>query len=330
MLFATNRSPAESVITTLNRAISFDLNNTSANADMYFCERKSKGNYVEIGSQAFFKRLKEEEPLSKQLLFYIHGFNNTSEQEVFPNALKLQALMDQVGGKDFVKVVPLLWPTDDDNAFAIMKDYWDDQKAADKSGTAFGRMLGKFDGWRGAVEQQEAPCTRRINILAHSMGNRVLSNALSDWVNYDNHGEVPLLFRNIFMVAPDLENEALENGGAGQYIPYACRNAVVYYASDDLAMPASKVLNLKHRRASRRLGMTGPENLSKLPNNVYEVDCDDFNNSFDPPQGHTYFLDAPDKTVSPIIHHMVDAIKNGRVSPKDQRQELEKPEMKSK
>lgn len=45
-------------------------------------------------------------------------------------------------------VVPLIWPCDDDSVVAFIDDYWDDQRAADASGMAFARMLGKFDDWR--------------------------------------------------------------------------------------------------------------------------------------------------------------------------------------
>ena len=100
---------------------------------------------------------------------------------------------------------------------------------------------------------------------------------------------------------------------------------MVYYANDDLAMPASKVANLRNRTVSRRLGMTGPEDLSAVPKNVYEVDCDNFNNTFDKPVGHAYFLDGPKKKVSPVLKHMVQAIKKGRVIPNERPHELPKP-----
>lgn len=324
MLFATNRIPRQSSRTTLNRNISFDLQNINVAQSMYFCERKGKDYYVEIGNKSFFSRLKDLPKLT-QILLYIHGFNNTAEAEVFPRAQKLQELFDKVGGKGLVHVVPLIWPCDDDSVIAIVDDYWDDQRAADQSGAAFARMLGKFDAWRKQGAREGVLCTKRINLLAHSMGNRVLRNALTNWVEYDTRGQMPQLFRNVFMLAPDVVNHALEEGESGQYIPDSARNVVVYYANDDLAMPASKIANLKSGTVSRRLGMTGPEDLYAVPKNVYEVDCDNFNNTFDPPAGHSYFLTNPRDVISPVLKHMVKAIKTGRVTPNERHHELRRP-----
>jgi hypothetical protein len=80
-------------------------------------------------------------------------------------------------------------------------------------------------------------------------------------------------------------------------------------------MPASKLANIKHRSISKRLGMFGIENPDKVPRNVYEVDCDNFNNEFDWPSGHSYFLDKADGTLSPALRHMLVALDGGRVRP---------------
>ena len=347
MLFATNRTPKRSARTTINRKIAFDLQNTGAAQHMYFCERHGEEDYTEIGSKAFFERLRDL-PDRTQVLLYIHGFNSTPEDVIFPRARRLQELLDQQAGQDDadtapgparVHVVPLIWPCDDDHLAAILDDYWDDQRAADASGLAFARMLGKFDRWRtesakNARKQARETgrpasdfiCTRRINMLAHSMGNRVLRTALRTWTENDAQGQMPQLFRNVFMVAADVINHTLEAEEEGQYIPASGRNLVVYYANDDLAMPASKVANLKNRTVSRRLGMTGPEDLDRVPKNVYEVDCDDFNNTCDPPKGHSYFLECPGGAVSPVLGHMYQCLRTGRVPDEDDRsQRLRRP-----
>ena len=321
MLFVTNRTPKQSAKSKLNRKLTFDNNNTAVSQYLYFCQRNAQHDYTEIKNEGFFQRLKVLECSNTQILFYIHGFNNTMEQEIFPNALALQRLCN-AWQPNLVEVVPLIWPCDDDHALAFADDYWDDQDAADASGAAFARLLGKFDHWRRAQQQQEQPCMRRINVLAHSMGNRVLKNALYAWAQKHVAGNMPQLFRNIFMLAADVENEVLEKEQEGRYIVDAARNVVVYFANDDLAMPASKLANLKNKTMSRRLGMTGPEDLSKLSKKVHEVDCDEFNNKFDL-KGHSYFLsnaitDNNGQTrehVSPVIEHMCNAIASGRIKP---------------
>jgi esterase/lipase superfamily enzyme len=324
MLFVTNRTPRQSPRSRRNRRISFDLDNTAISQYLYFCERVGEGEYVEIMHDAFFRKLRDLPNPKAEILLYIHGFNNTPEESIFPTALRLQELLDAHGGQNAFHVVPLIWPCDDDSFVAIADDYWDDQKAADQSGTSFARMLGFFDDWRRteaerALREGRPPCMRRIDLLAHSMGNRVLRNALRDWVEELGGGAMPLMFRNIFMTSADVVNETLEADEEGRYIPQAARNVVVYYAADDLAMPASKVANLRSRTVSRRLGMTGPEDLDAVPRNVYAADCDNFNAKCDPPKGHTYFLEFPDGEPSPVLLHMVEALKTGRVTPDERR-----------
>ncbi|MCP3890200.1 MAG: alpha/beta hydrolase [Desulfobulbaceae bacterium] len=323
MLFITNRTPKQSAKSKRGRKISFDYQNTAAAQHLYFCERHDNDDYIEVKSEGFFQTLKDL-PDETQLLFYLHGFNNNMEPDIFKNTEKLQALMDIVY-PNLVYVVPLIWPCDDDSALALLDDYWDDQDAADASGPAFARLLGKFDKWRRDKKQQLIPCFKRINVLAHSMGNRVLKNALKEWAEKHSSGNMPQLFRNVFMVAADVENEVLERNEDGRHIVDSSRNIVVYYANDDLAMPASKLANIKNKTLSRRMGMTGPEDLSKLPKCVFEVDCDDFNNRFDL-KGHSYFLDDDSGVSSPIIKHMGDAISSGRVTPSKRSIALEEPQ----
>ncbi len=230
MLFVTNRTPKQSNRTRLKRKISFDLQETSAAQNMFFCERNDCEDYTEIGSKKFFARLKAL-PQKTQILFYIHGFNNTGEADIFPRAKKLQELINPHPDDDvepIVHVVPLIWPCDDDSIISFLGDYWDDQRAADCSGLAFARLLGKFDRWRKNKQQKKDPCYKRINVLAHSMGSRVLRNALKTWVERDANGHMPQIFRNIFMAAPDVVNHTLEPGEDGQYIPHSARNVVVY------------------------------------------------------------------------------------------------------
>lgn len=312
MLFITNRIPNQSAQSQPNRTISFNYQNTDISKWLYFCERKGKDDYIEITSSPFFAQLKSL-PNHTQILFYIHGFNNNMEPDVFGRANQLESLINATS-PELVKVIPIIWPCDDDSSAKLIDDYWDDQKAADHSGVAFARLFWKFDNWRHDIEQLEQPCFKRINVLAHSMGNRVLVNAMKEWVEDKQHTGMPQLFRNVFMVAADVENEILEPDQKGRHIVDSARNTLVYFAGDDLAMPAAKIVNVYARTLSRRMGMTGPETLRKLPERkVFEIDCDDFNNQFDPPFGHTYFLTDRNGLVSPLIEHVCKAIQTGRV-----------------
>ena len=249
MLFITNRRPKEGIRTKINRPISFDISDNAPSNSVYYCERRSKNKYIELGSKQFMKRVKTSN--YEQILFYIHGFSNLPEPNIFPCSDLLQKLFDKFDNKkkNLVQVIPLIWPCDDD--LAIVDDYWDDQRSADQSAFSFSRVLGKFDKWRNDSKEnpEDAPCLKWINVLAHSMGNRVLREALRTWSKYDLARGVPMLFRNTFLVAADVVNESLELGRPGELICHASRNVSVYFASDDLALRASKAANLKNKVA---------------------------------------------------------------------------------
>ena len=307
MLFITNREPQGSIRSRNGRKYRFDLNKNAPSNSIYCCERLAKDDYVEIGSGSLMSKLKDCN--AKQLLFFIHGFSNLPEPDIFPRVEILQKLFDDKE-QNLVLVVPVIWPCDND--LGIVGDYWDDQKSADKSAFSFSRVLQKFLKWRDEGPD-DAPCLKRINVLAHSMGNRVFRETLSVWNDYDLANGVPLLFRNTILMAADIVNESLEHEGSGRLISQASRNVSVYFASDDLALRSSKISNLKNKIASRRLGHTGPEDMNKVQSNVYAIDCDNFNNNYDFPQGHAYFLEDGDNNPGSVFNHMFNTIKTGRV-----------------
>ena len=311
MLSITNREFNETIRTPdgaeLPRSVSFDLDKNAPANSVFYCERLGDSDYREVGSANFLQKLKESD--AKQLLIFIHGFSNLPEPDIFPRAEQLQRLFD-AKEKNLVEIVPMIWPCDND--LGVVKDYWDDQKSADKSAYSFARVLQRFMDWR--EEQREGDsCIKRINVLAHSMGNRVFRETLRVWDRYDLANGVPMLFRSTILMAADIVNEALEDGQAGRLISHASRNVSVYFASDDLALRSSKISNLKNMVASRRLGHTGPEDMGKVLSNVYAIDCDNFNNRYDFSAGHSYFLNDDVGNSGMVFAHLFKTIKSGRV-----------------
>ncbi len=314
MLFVTNRFPTGSIRTRINRNFVFDLKNNAPSNSIFFCRRNKDGTITEVGSQNLLSELKVS-PF-RQILLYIHGFSNLPEA-IFEAAGEFQKLCNDKKANE-VLVIPIIWPCDND--LGIVQDYWDDQKSADQSAPAFARALCLFLKWRESNlnDPDTDPCLKRINVLAHSMGNRVLRETLSQWDQYDLANGVPLVFRNTFLVAADIENESIHRNEKGRLISDASRNVVVYYASDDLALRGSKAANLKNKIASRRLGHSGPEDMKLTPKNVFAVDCDDVNNAYDL-KGHTYFRSGRKKGKPGLVFdHIFECIQSGRVFPDDE------------
>jgi esterase/lipase superfamily enzyme len=314
MLFITNRFPKQSIQSKVGRNFEFDLRNNAPSNSIFFCRRESDGTITEVGGLNFMSELKQSP--YRQLLLYIHGYSNLPE-DVFKAAAEFQQLCDAKQPQE-VLAVPVIWPCDSD--LGIIKDYWDDQKAADASAPSFARALCRFIEWRNSKlnDPDVDPCLKRINVLAHSMGNRVLRETLYTWDKYDLADGVPMVFRNTFLVAADIENESIHRGEKGQLICDSSRNVVVYYASDDLALRSSKAANLKNKIASRRLGHSGPENMDLTPKNVYIVDCDDVNNAYDNPKGHSYFRSGRKEGEAGVVfNHIFECLRSGRVFPDD-------------
>jgi esterase/lipase superfamily enzyme len=306
MLFVTNRRVLGSRRSEAGREIAFDPADNEPGASVYFCQRTGPGAYTEILSAPFLGRLRRSP--RQQTLLYLHGFNCQPEASVLPDAERLQRLCDELA-PGLIEVVPLVWPCDGD--FGIVLDYYDDQLAADASGLAYARVLAKFLAWRDRLGTEES-CLKHVNVLAHSMGNRVLRAALASWTH--DYGPAPALFRNVFMAAPDVANDCLGPDGDGAAIADSARNVVVYHAADDMALRTSKVANVRHKIVRRRLGHTGPAGgPERCPPNVVAIDCDAFNCRYDR-LGHSYFLAGPDGRPGAALRHMVETMRTGRVA----------------
>ena len=139
MYFVTNRVFHEGLKTTAGRKVTFDLNNSTPTNSVFFCQRMKKNDYREVGSLDFFAKLQHIP--CPQILFYVHGFNQLPEADIFQRATLLQSLLDGLE-QNFIMVIPVIWPCDND--LGVVKDYWDDQQSADMSGYAFARALSKF------------------------------------------------------------------------------------------------------------------------------------------------------------------------------------------
>lgn len=307
MYFITNRAFKQSFRSKVNRRVDFDLNQNAPSNSAYFCRKNRGDDFVEIGCNNFMGELKESP--ARQLLFLLHGSCQLPETDIFPLAARLQELFE---GKEkhLLLVVPVIWPCDND--FGVVRDHWDDRKSAAASAFAFARVLEMFMRWRKEQPDDEL-CLKRFNVLAHSLGSRVLLETLRVWKCFDMVRGVPLIFTNTFLVAPDLDSTCLERGASGEHICHASRNVTVYYAADDLVLRDGKNSNMMHRSLSRRLGITGPEDIDRIQANVYTVDCDNYNTLYDPPLGHTYFLDERQGRPGRVFEHIYQSVKTTRV-----------------
>ena len=123
-------------------------------------------------SQAEFTALLAKE--GKEVLFYIHGMGQQTSQMVEATD-SMQTNFDKQKPEE-VLVVPVDWAADDGESLqaraaglvglATVVRYWEDQGNAKLAGSALWELFSglKKEDWKG----------KPLNVIAHSMGNRVL------------------------------------------------------------------------------------------------------------------------------------------------------------
>lgn len=234
-----------------------------------------------LGSQTIFAELqsKMKREASDTLLF-IHGFNTP-----FRNALSSAAQIHQVltSGNDPISsgkplklnICVFSWPSD---GSLVLTDprardavaYKNDRLDAAASGAAFAKGFLKIADFINSFSTDQEPCAQKLHLLAHSMGNYVLRNALQEMRKFVND-RLPRIFDQILMIAADDDDDAFDYDHKLRLLPRITRRTSVYFNRNDLALWASD--NLKGN--TPRLGSDGPLQPHQMPRNVYPIDCTD-------------------------------------------------------
>ena len=324
-----------------SRSVRFARNDPRPYPTGYFCEyeREDAGEHDwedaanEIDPEWFVDRLWTA--WNSQVLLYVHGTG--APATILKENERLQEQCDHAE-PGLVQVVPVLWPSPDRRARTGGNDRAADAQPAsaapgDSIAVGVGDILRTL--LRSRDDQRPPADRKRISVLAHGAGARVLRDALALWA--DDAGPLHGVFRNIFLVAADIGQHALETGRRGRCLSDAARNVTVYYANDDWAF-SSTVTQWRRVAVTRRLGQAGPADLSAAAKNVYAVDCDNvYAIDHDDDRGGVpaesdespYFLagrggsgtpgpaisgDRADReTPGPVVMHLLRALRTGRV-----------------
>jgi esterase/lipase superfamily enzyme len=180
---------------------------------------------------ATFRRLVRTTP-KKQVLVFVHGFNNRFEDAVFRFA--------QIVHDSGAEVVPVLftWPSKG-SVFA----YGYDHESAEYSRDAL------EDGLRFLAKDPEVG---EITVYAHSMGNWVTLEALRQMAIRD--GKVAAKIRDVILASPDVDVYVAREQIAAMG-PHTRRPRFFLFASaDDRALAASRALH-----SDQRLGSIDPD-----------------------------------------------------------------------
>ena len=235
-----------------------------------------KSGKQKLGSLEVFGKVRENMSETKQdTLIYIHGFNVT-----FKDGLATAArLADNLPAYP-MNVFLFSWPSD--GTLFPWVSYFKDRHDAKASGLAFARGFLKVVDYLGEMTPQQA-CGRKIHLLAHSMGNYVLRNALQEMRKFQA-GDLPRLFESIFLMAADEDDDAFEVDYKLLYLPNLARRVHVYFNHEDLALEVSD----KTKANPDRLGTDGPRHPRQLPGKVTLVDCTAVVHGF---EEHHYYVE---------------------------------------
>ena len=176
-----------------------------------------------LDSSAFYTRLGEyiNASPSSDVLVFIHGYN-VSFEDAARRAAQLAYDLDFDGTPIFYS-----WPSQ-----ASTTAYTVDEAVVRPSGRKLARMLS------GIVAQTGA---ERIHLLAHSMGNRALLEALQAYVLEHGHDASRHVFDQIVFTAPDVDRDYFLD--VMDSIDGIARRATLYASSDDLALHSSRILH---------------------------------------------------------------------------------------
>jgi len=200
------------------------------------------------------------------VLVFVHGFNSTFEYAVLRTA-QLQYDVQFPGA-----ALAFSWPSAGD-----LSKYQDDEGQVESAAIHLAEVL------RRIVESLDpstsTPSRRKVHVIAHSLGNRVLLNAIY-FMRRDGHlasGSRP--FGEIVLAAPDVGATMFNN-----LLPYAvdaARQVTYYYCNHDIALVESRRLNLYER-----VGL-----LPFFQRGLDTVNADGTDTSF---IGHGYFASSGD------------------------------------
>jgi esterase/lipase superfamily enzyme len=216
-----------------------------------------------LGSNAAFDELrklmmKEE----ADTLFFLHGFANTFESALIRAAqLKEYYARKSQGEGKKLNVLAFCWPSDG-AVTPVFRAYADDRLDAATSGHAIARTMLKARDFARNLAPNER-CNQRVHLLAHSMGNWALRNAMQALRQLGEEG-THQLFDQTILAAPDDDADTLGDVGKMAPIIGLTRRLTVYYSPRDTILTGSDWT----KGMPSRLGATGPSDPHALPEKV--------------------------------------------------------------
>ena len=218
----------------------------------------------------------------KHVTLFVHGFNTGWVQAVE----RYQQIKNSLfkGAKGLGIPVLFTWPSNG-NAASYLPDREDARASAAQLADVFVQLhehlttlqrAAAISGIRaGSVEGsvQTTVCRAKVSVIAHSMGNYVLQNALAIASRKLNNPQLITLIHQLVMVAADVDNDIFQtdkpNDSDGALMANLCYRITALFTGLDQVLGASA--GLKHF-GTRRLGRSGLADRTAVYDNVCDMD----------------------------------------------------------
>jgi esterase/lipase superfamily enzyme len=228
----------------------------------------------------------------KHVSIFVHGFDTNWVSAV----QRYGKIVDQLfsGETSLGECILFTWPSK-----GSLAGYLPDRAEARKSAEDLSVVLSDLYDWM-AQKQQDAAidprqgCKAQTSVIAHSMGNYVVQNAMNFAWTRKNRPLLMSLINQYLMVAADVDNDIFRAGdsvqhGDGEGIANLTYRATALFSGKDGVLGVSA--GLKHF-GKRRLGRSGLDRTCPLPDNVWDIDCSNFFGDVNGVEVHSAYFDV--------------------------------------
>lgn len=235
-----------------------------------------------LGSNVLFKEMHGVMQTNyTETIVFIHGYNVSFKDAMRAAATLSKEIFARNGNRE-VNILAFSWPSD--GSMMPWKAYSSDRRDAAASSAAFARGILKLKDFLQSMPKKDH-CNQKIHLLAHSMGNYVLRNALQEIIRQSD-GHIPRIFDQIFLMAADEDDDAFEFDHKLKLLPKLGRQVNIYFNRDDRAMSISDLT----KGNPDRLGDDGPRLPFNVPGKVTQIDCTKVVEGF---TEHSYYINEP-------------------------------------
>jgi len=212
----------------------------------------------------------------KHISLFVHGFNTSWTDAVDDYADIKQRLIEPA---DLGQLVLFSWPSK-----GSVAGYLPDRSDARDCAPDLAQLLVDLNDFlvtkqriAAKADDPEKLCKAKISVLAHSMGNYVMQEALVTASKRLNDPQLVSLINQFVMIAADVDNDLFQRDkpadSDGSLMANLCYRIAALYTGLDSVLGMSA--GLKHF-GTRRLGRSGLANPLDVWDNVFEFDVTNF------------------------------------------------------